>query len=153
MTETMKTPLTPKQIDNLQYVLEELPKHADKNPYVRREFSMGDYGCYENSCDVSNCATHGCLLGHIATLPRFKEKFDEYKDDDGYFNYSNFSSLEFFCEFIEKGELRTWEYLFSERWTSSDYTTFEDAIQRVKNLLEHGCLVKDYSYETMEIIS
>ena len=148
----MKTKLTDKQRDNLEYVLEELPKHADQYPHIREQFTMTQFGCFSGAANINECDTHGCLLGHIATLPRFTERFDEYLQSGvlGRFDYDKFASIEFFERPSDELIDSTWHYLFSGEWVA---TSFDDAMDRVRRLLDYGYLVTRYGHVTGVILN
>lgn len=120
-----------KTIKNLQMIIEELPKLADKMPCIREEFDMWGFGCY-NRTGIRNpvCGTAGCFIGNIARL--FDVSNPLYYDKNGRFDYDLFCMAEFPSVFTPK----IWAFLFGARWKVIE-PTFDQAIERAKYLLAH----------------
>jgi len=141
-----------KTISNLKMVVRELPKLAEEKPKIRDEFNMNNYGIYSGYRieDIKNnkCFTHGCLLGNIAIL--FEPK-KEYLDCNNRFDYERFCKEEFPTLLNGGFEKISWSYLFHSNWSETNFKDFDSAIQRIKNFLYHGKLIKKFSFETMEI--
>ena len=137
---------------NLQRVLNELPKLAEKMPEIRRDFNMGVYGVY-NSLEkesLSECKTVGCLLGNAARV--FKDEFTEDLFSEYGFWYSLFAGKYFPYLYGINNYLRR-DYLFSENWANTKFNDLNSALQRIKNLLENDLECKDFDFKTNQIIN
>ena len=119
-------------IMNLEKIHRELPLLADKIPSIRKDFIMGEYGCYNNST-LSNpvCDSHGCGLGNSARL--FDVSKPEYYNKWGKFCYTSFSK-----DILPSLKSDLWHYLFSVGWGEehSGFKTFDNFIDRVSNMIE-----------------
>ena len=138
---------------NLQRVLRELPKLAEKHPYIRNDFDMGTFGVYDNlkKENLNQCNTVGCLLGNSARI--FEAEFT----NDLFLTYGFDSALfgkKFFPYLYEGfgyGKLG-YVYLFTGRWSKTKFNKLKDAFQRVENLLENDLECNEFSFETNKII-
>ena len=149
LSEEDKKELTRK---NLQRVYNELPKLAEKIPEIKTDFNMGIFGIYDKlkKINFKECGTYGCLLGNSARL--FVNEFTEYFFDiDNKFCYRFFGSVYFPYMNIYKYEI-AYNYLFSYKWAITKFNKFEDAIQRIGNLLDNDLICIDFSFETNKII-
>ena len=138
---------------NLQRVLRELPKLAEKHPYIRNDFDMGTFGVYDNLKreNLNQCHTIGCLLGNSARI--FEAEFT----NDLFLTYG-FEYILFGRKYFpylygsyDYGNIR-WDYLFGSSWFYTEFNKFEDALQRVENLLENDLECNEFSFETNKII-
>ena len=136
---------------NLQRVLDELPKLAEKMPEIKRDFDMGKWGvyCKLKKKDFNKCRTTGCLLGNAARV--FEKEFTEdLFNKFGKFSYYLFG-LKFF-PYLYYGtnyDYKTqWEYLFEPEWKRTKFNTFEDALKRIENLIKHDLKYTKYNLST-----
>ena len=137
---------------NLQRVLNELPKLAEKMPEIRRDFNMGVYGVY-NSLEKENlgqCGTYGCLIGNAARV--FKDEFTDDLFDEYGFWYALFGKKFFPYLYGINNYLRR-DYLFSENWANTKFNDINSALQRIENLLENDLECKDFDFKTNQIIN
>ena len=136
---------------NLLRVLDELPKLAEKMPEIKNDFNMGRYGVY-NCLKIENlnqCHTYGCLLGNIARI--FEKEFtNDVFDKSGHFDYYLFNKK--FFPYLNYYKNKEWEYLFCGDWKGTKFNKFDDAIERIKNLLDNDLECNNYNYKTNQII-
>ena len=141
---------------NLQRVLDELPELAKKMPEIIKDFDMEILGVYEDlgESKLYECSTAGCLLGNSARL--FIEDFSKDLFNFGSFNTFNYMiySIKFFPYLHDKDGFKknNWFYLFAIKWGKTKFNKFEDALQRIKNLLDNDLEVDIPCYDTNEII-
>ena len=153
LSEQEKKELTRK---NLIRVLEELPKLVEKMPEIKRDFNMGILGVYYKlkKEDFNKCRTTGCLLGNAARI--FTDELtDELFNEFGKFSYYLFGI--YFFPYLYYGrdyDYKTqWEYLFIPEWSRTKFNKFEDALQRIENLLKHDLKYTKYDLSTNNIIN
>ena len=153
LSEQEKKELTRK---NLLRVLEELPKLAEQMPEIKRDFNMAKLGVYYKLKreDFNKCRTTGCILGNAARI--FKNEFTEdLFNDFGKFSYYLFG-LNFFpyLYYGKDYDYKTqWEYLFEPVWERTKFNKFEDALQRIENLIKHDLKYTKYDLSTNNIIN
>ena len=140
---------------NLQRVLTELPKFAEKMPEIKRDFGMGIYGVYKGlkKENLSECKTYGCLLGNAARI--FEDEFtDDLFDEFNEFYYDLFGR-KFFPYLYGDLDCVTlkWEYLFHNYWVVTKFNDLNSALQRIQNLLENDLECNAFDYTTNKIIN
>ena len=143
---------------NLERVLTELPKLAEKMPEIKRDFNMKNYGVYGfiKKENLSKCSTSGCLLGNAARV--FVDEFtDDLFGDFNEFYYDLFCRKFFpylYVDFDWEGlKYNRWAYLFNIHWAVTKFNDFESAIQRIKNLLDNDLECNEFCFETNQIIN
>ena len=165
----MKKTLTLKQqknltIKNLKKVLRELPKLAKKIPEIKEDFFMNAFGVYEGleKENLNRCGAVGCLLGNAARIfaDQFTDdlfinnKFDYRLFCRKYFPYLyyNLDYLNMNMDYILRRKIM-WMYLFSGGWAKTKFCELEDALQRIKNLLDNDLKCNAFDYKTNKIIN
>lgn len=143
MTQAQKLEIT---LKNLQKVVDELPKLAEKIPEIITDFNMALFGVYDR-CQINEiqnrCNTFGCLLGNTARLFPIKE--DYFMSIAKQFDYDIFCN-DIFPYIIMKHDYDDWDFIFNANWRYFQ-PTFHQAIDRVKFFIACKGKLPEWEYQ------